>query len=181
LISPAEFCGAFLPATTTTQKTFFQGKNSLILGSIDSPLNGCLIYGHLQFALVKFISAKMLAMTTEANLSLAPWAVRQQKCLIFLLSRCPRNQGMYCNCCSPCYFGNITSPINDTEELKLWQQWLKFSLKFEKTPKKFYLIYQSVNDLPVFFSSRIVPYLIPLSHMAVMVSNFCTGIMGFER
>jgi hypothetical protein len=28
---------------------------------------------------------------------------------------------------------------------------------------------------------RLVPYLIPLSHMAVMVSNFCTGIMGFER
>jgi hypothetical protein len=131
--------------------------------------------------LMKFTSAKCLKWRQKL---IFPWLVGEfdnRNASSFLLSRSPRNQGMYCNCCSPCYFGNITSPINDTEELKLWQQWLKFSLKFEKTPKKFYLIYQSVKDLPVFFSSRIVPYLIPLSHMAVMVSNFCTGIMGFER
>ena len=27
----------------------------------------------------------------------------------------------------------------------------------------------------------IIPALIPISHMAVMTSNFCTGVMGFER
>jgi hypothetical protein len=38
------------------------------------------------------------------------------------------------------------------------------------------------NKISMFIQQyRMVPYLVPISHMAVMISNFATGIMGFER